>query len=289
MTNTFPSLISLFNHIKFKLTTLTQSPEIEAQTIICYCMRFSKKEFLLNLHQKPDSEAVSQVLKILSERITEKPLAYILGEVEFMGATYKVKEGVLIPRPETELLVEDIIQFLYDNPEFQSGTLLECGFGTGIISIESIKAFPELTVLAWDINPVAVENAKENSPNMPIKWYQKDFFADYETWMPLLKGDMSTILVSNPPYIASSVLTQLDKSVRDYEPISALDGGHDGLKFYNRFFENLQNARKTMFFAEIGFDQSELLKEKCRKKFSKELTVKMDYQGKARVISVFIS
>lgn len=188
----------------------------------------------------------------LAERESGRPLQYILGEWEFMGLPFFVGEGVLIPRGDTETLVESVLEMQGDK-----GTLLDIGTGSGCIPVALGKYGRFEKLLALDISPAALAYAKKNAlrNGVEITFYESDLFAALPgEW----KGRLDAV-VSNPPYIRRGEIPTLMQEVREFEPWDALDGGIDGLDFYRRIIRESREWLRPggWLFFEIGYDQGE--------------------------------
>lgn len=173
--------------------------------------------------------------ELVRRRANHEPLQYILGETEFMGFTFKTAPGVLIPRPETELLVEETLK-LKNQFNDTKPIIVDVGSGSGCIAISLARLWPQATIYATDVSETAValtnENANLNEVEERITTVQHDIFSDWSTELP----QQVDILLSNPPYISRSEMQSLPKEIKEFEPQTALTDGMDGLKFYRRFF-----------------------------------------------------
>ncbi len=204
-----------------------------------------------------------------------KPLAYILGFVPFLNCKIFVNENTLIPRPETEQLCDILVNKFKDKKNMG---ILDLCCGSGAIGI-SLQKNLNASVLCVDISPLCLEttqkNAKEN--NVQIKVLQSNMFEN-------IKGKFD-LIVSNPPYIKTKEIEKLDKSVKDFEPKMALDGGDDGLNFYKIIAQNAKNylTENGTLALEIGFDEAESIKNLLATDF-KEISVLQDYFKKDRFI-----
>ncbi|MDK7354638.1 peptide chain release factor N(5)-glutamine methyltransferase [Peptoniphilus harei] len=214
-----------------------------------------------------DSKIENKYFKILEKRQKGIPLQYILGEEDFYGRTFKVIEGVLIPRQDTEISVEKILNVIENN---QINNMLEIGCGTGIVSI-SVDLESSVDVTAVDISEKALENTRINKENLnsKIKIIKSDLFSNI--------NEKFDLIYSNPPYIKSCEIENLQVEVKDYEPRLALDGGEDGLFFYRSIIKSspefLNNKGFLVF--EIGHDEAEdiynLMKDKFKVEVYKDL------------------
>lgn len=196
----------------------------------------------------------TEILKALNERITGRPLWYCIGDADFMGYTVKVDERALIPRPETELLVENAVKDI--DPE---KTVLDLCTGSGAIAI-AVALKTGAKVVAADISDGALALAKENAENLnaEVEFIKSDMFGALSEEY---KGKFD-VIISNPPYIKSADIENLQKEVKDFEPKIALDGGKDGLDFYRIIAEKAKDYLKDggKLYLECGYNQAQEIK-----------------------------
>ncbi len=217
-----------------------------------------------------------ELQKVIKEYENGVPAAYIIGEWEFFGDRYLLNENCLIPRCDTERVVEKVLDNLCDN-----GRLLDLCTGSGCIAISTLKRKPNASGIAVDISAKALEAAKENALINEVNGRLEFICADIFD-LPL--GDEKfDIIVSNPPYIPTKDLETLDEYVKK-EPMVALDGGNDGMDFYNFLVMEYKNnlTENGLFVFEIGFDQQEKIQETAKSN-GFECTVTKDYSGNPRV------
>lgn len=273
------TVLSTFNFLKKQLHSLTQSPELESELILREVLNYSKASFLAHLNTTISTDSLTRINALLTQRLTEKPLAYVLGHTDFMGKRYQVDEGVLIPRSETELLVEEAFELI----DSQSIThVFELGFGTGVISLELAQRFPALTLYAWDINPKAYQNAVKNSRSLglsSVRWHLGSFFSQENPWIRYCESDTPTLVITNPPYISQEAIQTLDMSVREFEPLSALEAPHDGLWFYEELLKPSRYFKHTALAFEMGFDQKTAITALIQKSHATNYRFFEDYQG----------
>ena len=216
---------------------------------------------------------IEKIYRITNERKKGRPLWYVIGDADFYGFTVKVDERVLIPRPETENLVENVLKHIK-----KPCSVLDLCTGSGAIAIAIKKLKSDCQVTASDISSGAIELASENalSNNAEITFIKSDIFADIE--------ERFDIIVSNPPYIKTSDIDALQKEVKDYEPIIALDGGEDGLRYYREIANQVKSHLNDggMLFLEVGYDQAKAVSE-LLKGFS-EVRIEKDLQGVERIV-----
>ncbi len=207
-------------------------PPIEAQMLAAHALGVDRTWILTH------PEALIEPGTLLERRLSGEPLAYIVGEREFYGRTFKVDPGVLIPRHETEHLIDAVLGL---GREF-SGTILDIGTGSGCIAITLALELSSARVAAVDISSGALEVAALNAARLgaSVTFFAADLLPDDRTW---------DVVVSNPPYVSPSDFLPAD--VRDFEPSLALFGGDDGLSFYRR----LAHVSASRLFLEIGQGQ----------------------------------
>ena len=261
--------------------------KFEINHLIKHCFKISQEKLLLSLTNQVENKTNLNIFKgALDERIKGKPIDLIIGTSEFCGHTYYVEEGVLIPRPETEWLVQAALSEVKSNFGTDSFTSIELGFGSGVISIELALNFQKAKFYAWDISEKSYNLAKKNAVfhNVnQIQFYQNNFFE--KEWLKHVNPKIPFLFVSNPPYIATNELANLDDSVINYDPISALDGGDTGLNFYQKCFDEFKQHKVVMIF-EIGFNQKEEIVKLLRNFHQFKYKFKKDFAGKNRILII---
>ncbi|MFR5747547.1 MAG: peptide chain release factor N(5)-glutamine methyltransferase [Thomasclavelia spiroformis] len=243
-------------------------------------------ELYLMYDEEVDKDLEKKFLMGMEEYYNGRPIQYIKGVETFFGRDFKVNENVLIPRYETEELVENI---LYRIDDYFSGykniTLCDVGTGSGAIAISLALEEPKLKVYATDISDLALTVAKENANNLKA---DVEFLVG-DMLQPLIEKNLKVdIFVSNPPYIPQE--QEIEAVVKDNEPHVALFGGNDGLYFYRKIFEGvneLLNERALLAF-EMGFDQRELMEEALKKYFPNDpYEIIKDINGKDRMLFIY--
>ena len=227
--------------------------EHEADWIIAHVTKMSQEDFVKNPREITDAE-LTEIEDIASRRISGEPLQYLLGETEFMGLTFKVNELVLIPRQDTETLVETVVEKIKE----KSVRVLDIGTGSGCVGISIAKMCPNAEVTLLDYSDAILEVAKENADLNGVDVNIERF--DILEEVPEGKYD---VIVSNPPYIETDTIFSLDNIVSSYEPVEALDGGFDGLMFYQRIAELAPEIMEENSFIafEIGYNQGDAVSE----------------------------
>lgn len=244
--------------------------ETDAEWIVSIVTGIKRSE--LGGDSRVKSSHIDKIDELAAERIKGKPLSYVLGNADFYGYEIKVDERVLIPRPETEELVSEVLKVVKNTDK-----VLDLCTGSGAIALV-INKKSGASVTATDISEAALEVAKENF---------KQFDAAVETRLIDLYGDLSEkfdIIVSNPPYIKTEEIDTLDKEVKDYEPRIALDGGDDGLDFYRRICEGAKQRLNEhgKLFLEAGYGEAEEIKKMLENDFNVEII--KDISGIDRII-----
>ncbi len=227
--------------------------EHEARLILAHLLKCAPLEVYF---RSLGEEQVSRFWSLVKERAKGVPLAYLLGEVEFYGYTFQIKPGVLIPRPETEILVEETLKLA----PFR-GKVLELGLGSGCISLTLALERPDLLLFGVEISPealaVAMENRKRYHLEERVLWVRGDWFG------PFKPAPFFDMIVSNPPYVSVSEWQKLSKEVREFEPPLALVGGEEGLDFLADTLEKAPFYLKPRGFLllEIGYRQADKIAE----------------------------
>ena len=224
------------------------------ETLLQKVLGVDRLYILLNLERVLSEDEEQLFNKFINERLNNRPIAYIVGNREFMGLDFFVKEGVLIPRPDTEVLVEEVIELAKKK---DAKNILDIGTGSGAITVSLAKYLENVKVTSVDISDIALEigkrNAISNEVDDRITFVKSDLFTNID------KETKFDIIVSNPPYIKREVIDTLDKQVKDYEPYNALEGGVDGLDFYRAITKRAKEYLKKdgILAYEVGHDQSE--------------------------------
>lgn len=259
-------------------------PQVEAERILEHATGLSRVELYLTHERVLAADELELVEITIKERLTGKPLQYILGRQQFRHLDLVCREGVLIPRPETELLVEAALFELrkYGCPR----TVVDIGAGTGAIAVSIAYEYEQATVYAADVSEEALnltgENARANGVEGRVHAVVSDVFSGLDD----VKGQVD-IVVSNPPYIPRGELATLQREVQ-FEPRAALDGGEDGLDFYREIVQQspgfLKPAGALLFEIEIGQSSAITALLKDAGCFT-DIEVLKDYQGIDRIIT----
>lgn len=294
-------------------------PKLDAELLLCHMLGKDKVYLFMHWSDELADKQCDYYFDILETRAAGKPLQYITGKQEFMGLDFAVNESVLIPRQDTEILVEETIRQAYSAGK-KHLKILDLCTGSGAIAIsldkyingknndhsvndirldnilnssgnteftkkQKDKKLTSVEIIASDISPEALSVAKANAKTnlAKINFVEGDLFKPFEK--RLLKPNFD-IIVSNPPYIPSEVIEGLQVEVRDHEPRLALDGGADGLDCYRKIISQAKSflGKKGQLLLEIGFDQAEPIRQLAQDQGYEQITVIKDLAGHDRVV-----
>lgn len=256
-----------------------ETASLDAQLIVGKAANMTRVQILTYPDKILSEDEICKINEMCSERIKRKPMQYILGVCEFMGMEFNVNSYTLIPRGDTEVLVEKALSIIKDK---KYKRILDIGTGSGAIAV-SIGRYSKSDVTAVDISEGALDTAKKNAEknNVNINFIKSDLFENMDGKFDLI--------ASNPPYIESDVINTLEPDVKDYEPITALDGGKDGLYFYGRIIDEAAeylNENGCIIF-EIGYNQGESVSKMLEARGFKNISVEKDLAGLDRVVIGF--
>ena len=268
-------------------------PKIDAQELYCYLTGLDKVSLFLKAEEEVDPETEEKYMELIRRRAERIPLQHITGVQEFMGYTFRVNPHVLIPRQDTETLVTEAAKTIQSTPREKLSffeklkgrkewDVLDLCCGSGAVGISLAKICSNVKVTATDISAEAVETAEANAEDLRVKVR----FLTGDMFEPV-KGRKFDMIVSNPPYIRTNMISILQEEVKDHEPLNALDGGRDGLDFYRTIVERAADFLKPEGFLlmEIGHDQGEDLRKMLKDsgKYSPAAVIQ-DLPGRDRVV-----
>ena len=263
--------------------------KIKARQLLIYLLNETKEQYMINENLNVYNEEEKRYIKYIDEIAHGKPLQYITNNQEFMGLDFYVNEDVLIPQPDTEILVEEALKIIKEEKlDNKKNKILDLCTGSGCIATTVGFYTKKCKIFASDISIKALEvarmNIKYKDLQQRINLISSNLFADID------KNIKFDIIVSNPPYIETSVIANLSSEVKN-EPILALDGGEDGLKFYK---EILEKSSKYLYdngylLFEIGYNQANGILKEYYEKYNKQLELITknaikDYSGNDRVL-----
>ena len=234
------------------------SPRLDAEVLLSRVLQKERIYLYVHFDQPLEDDELATYKQFIRRRVNHEPVAYIVGHKEFMGLDFTVTPATLIPRPDTEILVEAALQRL-PMGKTQEGVIADIGTGSGAICLSLLKYAAQLKAVTVDISPEALAVAKINAEALAVadrvEFRQGDLLAP-------LQGEKFQAIISNPPYIPEKDIPTLDSDVKDYEPIGALVGGQDGFDFYRPLVEQAAELLQDQGFLalEAGIYQAQELK-----------------------------
>lgn len=281
--------MSIYREVYLKGCSILESAgivdyKLDARLLLEHICGTNQNTLLAHPDMEVSSDNEELYFKLLEKRKEHTPLQHITGSQDFMGLTFKVNDKVLVPRQDTELLVEEVMTIAEDGMR-----VLDLCTGSGCILL-SLMHYRFLDGYAIDISEDALSVAKENARSLEIE--PKPIFIKSDMFSALEDGGLRDfsgyfdIIVSNPPYIKSDVIPSLDKEVKDHDPILSLDGGKDGLDFYKIIAEKASKylTNYGMLFLEIGYDEASEVRSLLSANGFSDIKVIKDYQQNDRVV-----
>ncbi len=248
----------------------------EADWLVAEALGCKRFDLYMRMDQPLEAPELQRIKGWIERRVRHEPLAYLTGQVTFDGQMVMVNRHVLIPRPETELLVELMAKEL-EGKALDGKVLWDVCCGSGYIGIALKRRFPQLRVVGSDLSPEALEVARQNSRD--VEWVQGDLLEPF-------KGQKADFVVCNPPYVTEGEWAELEPTVRDYEPRMALVGGPTGLEFYERLARELPSYLNpgAKVWLELGMGQGDAVQAL----FGGKGKLERDYAGIQRFFSLEI-
>jgi release factor glutamine methyltransferase len=259
-----------------------ESARLDADLLVAHGLQTKRIALYLDLDRPLEDAELSVVRMLVERRRKYEPMAYILGEREFYGRSFEVNAAVLIPRPDTETLVEEALRVV--KKDAPAGPLLDLCTGSGAVALTLAAELAEHALVASDISQealaVAARNAERLGVSQRVTLRQGDLFAALEA------NERFAAITVNPPYIGSDELQALAPDVRDHEPRLALDAGVDALSFYRRLLEGAHAALLDggYFLVEVGYTQAMRVHELFRAAGLSDVQSVKDLSGTARVV-----
>jgi release factor glutamine methyltransferase len=258
------------------------SARLDAEVLLSFCLGCDRLEFYKNSDMTISETKLAAFRNLIARRIKWEPVAYITGRKEFWSFTVEVNSSVLIPRPDTEVIVEETINICgkIDSSEIK---ILDIGTGSGAIALALAKEISQAKVMATDISPAALNQAKKNACAMQMD--NKIDFRHGNLFEPV--EGVFDIIVCNPPYISTKDYEELPAGVRDYEPAIALLAGKKGTEFYEKLiYQAIDHLEKNgWLLMEIGAKQEKTVREIIEESgFYDSVEMRRDYAGLPRVM-----
>ncbi|MDP2691892.1 MAG: peptide chain release factor N(5)-glutamine methyltransferase [bacterium] len=260
----------------------SSTPELDTELILCTVLGKDRSYLMTHPEQELSPAQRHEFEDLVYQRLQGKPIAYITHEKEFFGRSFYVDERCLIPRPETEEMVEDALNFLKKHPEHK--TIIDLGTGSGNIAITMALELTDREVYGLEISKDALEVAIRNHQKHPcnnVTFLESDLLSA----LPLTLHSQPLTILANLPYIGIDTNNFISDETKAFEPDLALFGGSDGLELYRRTWQQIKdrNLNLATLFMEIGFSQTEDMERECQKAFLEmKLEIKSDLAGLPR-------
>ena len=264
-----------------------ENPRLNVELLLSHSLNITRVQLYVQFEKPLTETELANFKKLFQRRLQHEPLQYIIGETEFYGLKFFVDERVLIPRPETEILIEEVIQQSKTFPEKEIINILDIGTGSGNIAITLAEHILNANIIAIDISnnalDVAKENARRNEVETKVEFLCDDLF-NLKSEIKNLKFD---ILVSNPPYISEEEFSFLQPEIKNYEPTIATTDNSDGLSFYRRISDlgKERLSENGMIIVEVAYNQSERVKNIFANAGYKNISTRKDYNGIERIVT----
>jgi release factor glutamine methyltransferase len=260
---------------------------INAENLLAHVLKCKRLDLYLSFDRPLKEEEINDYRELIRRRGASEAVQYIIGTVEFYGLNFKVNPSVLIPRPETELLIEKILESLNKNDSLK---ILDIGTGSGNIAVSLAKHLPNAEIVAIDISDAAIQTAKENSElnniDGQISFCKLDIISGN-----LQKNNNFDLIVSNPPYVSLKDYSGLSPELLNHEPRIALTDDNDGLNYYREISKKAKSLLEVggKIFYEVGLGQSEEVKNLLMENNFNEIEIFKDYSNIDRVVKGVLS
>ena len=251
--------------------------DVDAWLLLSYITGLNRQQYLLKMTEEMDEELTFKYNLLIKKRANRIPLQYITGTAQFYGRDFVVSPDVLIPRFDTEVLIETALAHLQPG-----ASLLDVCTGSGCILLTLMSEVMDIDGVGIDISVEALRIARENATKLSVS----ADFREGDLFTPIDEDEKFDLIVSNPPYIATAVIETLDTEVKDHEPRLALDGSEDGLIFYQRIIRDAADYMKkdAYLIFEIGYDQGEAVSNLLNRYGFTNIFIKKDLNGLDRVV-----
>lgn len=256
---------------------------LDSQTLLAEALGKDRTYLIVNFNEQLSDELLAGYQRLIARRASGEPLQYITGHQQFFGLEFEVTPAVLIPRPETELIVEEVIR-LVDVHKIAKPVIVDVGTGSGCIAIALARELEDAEVTAVDVSEAALEIARRNAAKHELADRVRFVNSDLLAAFPEIQ--FADFILSNPPYVAVHELPTLQREVRDWEPHTALTDNADGLSFYRRLLNETPIRLKPGGFliCELGFGQSETVSAMADSQVWSEVRLLDDLQSIPRTL-----
>ncbi len=280
--------MTIFEWLKTSQTELQNSPtaRLDCEILLCHMLNKQKSYLITHEQEELNHQQEEQLRELVEKRKAGMPIAYLIQSKAFFGRNFYVDENVLIPRPETEELLEKALEIL--KKERGTGTILDLGTGSGALAISIALELPQREVMAIDISDEAIEVAEKNQKTYPcdnLSFIHDDLLSNLDGE----RVSQPLSIIANLPYIGSETHRHLSEETEKYEPSTALYGGPDGLDLYRRLWKQLDDKKLefTFLIMEISDSQANIAQQEAQEAFpNKQVKVLKDLSGQRRGILV---
>ena len=262
---------------------------LTVELLLSHVLQLKRIELYTKFDRPLSEDELSSFKLAFKRRLKHEPIQYIIGTTEFMGLEFQVDKRVLIPRPETEILVEQAVRYARERFSGQPIRILDAGTGSGCIAVSLAKMIQGSTVLAVDISPGALEvaesNASKNGVQTQIRFEERDILRTGQKDFPAAFH----LVLSNPPYISASEIAALPPEVREFEPGYAVGDGGDGYTFYRHFAGVARSwlDEGGALMMEVAYNQGDGVRHIFAKEGWRDVRVEKDYDGNPRCLMAF--
>jgi release factor glutamine methyltransferase len=264
-------------------------PRLSAELLLAHILSVPRIRLYTDYERPLTEQQLAAMRELVQRAAEEEPIAYLTGRAHFFNLEFEVTRDVLIPRPDTETLVENVLQLARNQAGFEAPRVLDLCTGSGCVAAAVAHHIKAAQVVATDVSPAAVDVARRNVERLSLAdrvvVEQGDLF---EPLGRMVDAQPFHLVVANPPYIATAKVEELDRSVRDYEPLVALDGGLDGLVIHRRILDGAPRhlVPGGRVFLEVAFDQGDLVLQVTSEHDAfEDVRVLKDYGGNDRVLT----
>jgi release factor glutamine methyltransferase len=272
---------------KKTLQSFSGTAEIDAELILASILKKDKVYLFQNPEEKIPRKDIASYKKALEQRKKGKPVAHITRNQEFFGLNIYINSNTLIPRPETEEVVEDVVNTLERNKDIN--LVLDIGTGSGCIALALANTLQGISMIALENSEKAIKVAEKNVKKYKLEKRIKLIRSDLLNKLPKAHFKTKKVIVANLPYIGTKKNNYIEDNVKQYEPKEALFGGEDGLDLYRKLMDQIIKKGVTfdVMFFEIGFSQTEAIEEEIKKRFPKKtVQILKDLAGFPRTVRI---
>jgi len=258
----------------------SESPRLDAELLVAHGIGCRRLDLYLDFEKPLGDEEVDRIRELVRRRATGEPVAYIIGQKEFYGRAFRVTADTLIPRPETEHLIEQVVAWAGERGEL---SILDLGTGSGCVGVTLACELPGAHVLMTDVSQLALNMASENAARNGVA--ERVRLAQGVWWQAVSKADEFDVIVSNPPYATTAEMDTLPRDVGDFEPRSAIEGGHDGLDAYREIARGLATTNAKFIALEVDPRRATDVLELVRASLpGREVSMHKDLTGRDRIL-----